>query len=54
MLRKAIPIIGEKWDAALERWKNGVGKSFKDAHERYLHDRLERARRVVSFRRKSV
>lgn len=36
MLPKIIPILGAKWDKALEKWRNGKGRSFQQAHEKYL------------------
>lgn len=57
MLPKIIPIIGAKWDKALEKWRNGKGRSFQQAHEEYLvkHGNLGRdVVPVVSKRKKGV
>jgi len=42
MLPKIIPILGEKWDKALEKWRNGRGKTFQAVHDEYINMRLGR------------
>ena len=41
-LPRIIPILGEKWDKCLEKWRNGKGRYFQQAHEEYLANHLGR------------
>lgn len=53
MLPKIIPILGEKWDKALEKWRNGKGRSFQQAHEEYLvkHNDMGRQKLVPTSKK---